>query len=103
MNEEELQLSAQLSLQEFDNARADTNLDLNALGHKAIDALDRCITYWKNKPFMQQTETDLSEGADDDMKQYAERQIEAAEYEKDRVRKLMTAPGGESKASARQG
>ena len=95
MNEEELQLKAQRSLQEFDDARADANSDLQDLGRKAIEALDSCIAYWSNKPFMQQTEVDPSEGVDDDMKQYAERQIEAAEYERDRVRKLLTASGSD--------
>lgn len=100
MNEEELQLTAQRSLQEFDDARADANSDLNALGQKAIAALDLCIAYWKDKPFMQQGDGDLPEGEDDDMKLYAERQIEAAEYEKERVRKLLTAPGGDSVKNA---
>jgi hypothetical protein len=99
MNEEELQLTAQRSLQEFDDARADANSDLNGLGQKAIDALDLCIAYWNNKPFMQHTDGELSEGEDDDMKQYAERQIEAAEYEKERVRKLLTAPSADSAAN----
>jgi|SRR5918911_477012 hypothetical protein len=95
MNEEELQLTAQFSLQEFDDARADPNSDLHALGQKAIAALDACIAYWNDKPFMQQTDGEMSEGGDDDMKQYAERQIEAAEYERERVRKLLTSPGGD--------
>ena len=103
MNEEELQLTAQRSLQEFDDARADANSDLNGLGQKAIDALELCIAYWKDKPFMQQADGDLSEGEDDDMKQYAERQIEAAEYEKERVRKLLAAPGGDSAKNASTG
>jgi hypothetical protein len=38
---------------------------------------------------MQHSNADLSEGEDDDLKQYAERQIEWAEYEKNRVRNLL--------------
>ena len=90
MNDEELQLEAQRSLQVFDDARADLNLDHHVLGQKAIDALDSFIAYWNDKPFMQHSNADLSEGEDDDLKQYAERQIEWAEYEKNRVRNLLT-------------
>jgi hypothetical protein len=100
MNDEELQLEAQRSLQVFDDARADLNLDHKDLGQKAIDALDSFIAYWNNKPFMQHTSVDPSEGGHDDLKQYAERQIEWAEYEKNRVRNLLTVSGDDRQDTA---
>ena len=92
MTDDELQLNAQRSLQEFDDARDNTGLDLQQLGRKAIDDLDTFIRYWREKPYMQHADFDLSEGGHGELRQYAERQVEWAEGEKARVRGLLTPP-----------
>jgi hypothetical protein len=95
MTDDELQLNAQRSLQEFDDARDKPGIDLQELGRKATDNLDAFMDYWREKPYMQRANTDLSEGGHGDLREYAERQIEWAEDEKARVRKLLTPPSAE--------
>jgi len=90
MTDDELQLSAQRSLQEFDDARDNAGVDLHDLGRKAIDDLDTFIGYWREKPYMQAADT--SEGGYGELRQYAERQVAWAEVEKARVRGLLTPP-----------
>ena len=90
MNDDELQLNAQRSLQEFDDARDNSGVDLQELGRKAIDDLDTFIDYWREKPYMQHADVDPSEGSYGELRQYAERQVGWAEEEKARVRGLLT-------------
>ncbi|HEY0005452.1 MAG TPA: hypothetical protein VGB17_11635 [Pyrinomonadaceae bacterium] len=99
MTDDELQLKAQSSLQEFDDARERPGSDPIELGRKAISALDTFIAYWSEKPYMLEAEVDSAEGGHHDLKEYAERQVEWATIEKERVRKLIASPeeqGGES-------
>ena len=96
MTDDELQLNAQRSLQEFDDARDNAGVDLQELGRKAIDDLDTFISYWREKPYMQQADFDSSEGGHGELRQYAERQVEWAEDEKARVRGLLTPPAAGS-------
>ena len=96
MTDDELQLKAQRSLQEFDDARDEPDADIQELGRKAISDLDAFIGYWREKPYMQHVSADLSEGGHGELREYAERQIEWAEEEKVRVRKLLTPPSAES-------
>ena len=97
MNDEELQIIAQRSLQEFDDARDMPGVDIQDLGRKAISDLDSFIAYWRDKPYMGAGwHVDVSEGGHDDLKEYAERQIGWAEEEKARVRKLLTPPSAEN-------
>jgi hypothetical protein len=96
MTDDELQLNAQRSLQEFDDARDNAGIDLQAIGRKAIDDLDTFIGYWREKPYMQDVDIDSSEGGYGELRQYAERQVEWAEVEKARVRGLLTPPSAGS-------
>ena len=96
MTDDELQLSAQRSLQEFDDARDNAGVDLQELGRKAIDDLDTLINYWREKPYMQHAVADLSEGSYGELRQYAERQVQWAEDERARVRGLLTPPSAAS-------
>ena len=99
MTDDQLQLNAQRSLQEFDDARGSTNSNLYDLGQNAIDALDSFIDNWSDKPYMQHMNVDLSEGGHDALKQYAKRQIKWAEKEQGRVRALLTLSDGESEST----
>lgn len=97
MTDDELQMNAQRSLQEFDDARDKPGTDIQALGRKAVDDLDSFIAYWKDKPYMRAGwHADETAGGHDDLKEYAERQIGWAEEEKARVGKLLTPPAAES-------
>ena len=97
MTDEELQLNAQRSLQEFDDARDKPGVDFQELGRKAIGDLDSFIAYWRDKPYMRAGwHADVTGGGHDDLKEYAERQIGWAEDEKARVRKLLTPPSAGS-------
>jgi len=92
MTEEQIELAAQLSLQEFDDARDALEPNIVALGQQAIAALDALMAYWQHKPYMQDSEqqADLAEGEDHALKQYAERQIAWANSEKERVAALIS-------------
>ena len=93
MTDQELQLNAQRSLQEFDDARDKPGVDIQALGRKAVNDLDSFIAYWRDKPYMRDDwDADESAGGHGDLKEYAERQIGWAEEEKVRVSKLLTPP-----------
>ena len=92
MTDEELQLNAQRSLQEFDDARDTADADIQELGRKAVADLDTFIDYWREKPYMLDADFDASEGGHGELREYAQRQIEWAEDEKARVRGLLTPP-----------
>ena len=92
MTDDELQLNAQRSLQEFDDARDNAGVDFQELGRKAIGDLDTFVGYWREKPYMQHADFDSSEGDYGELRQYAERQVKWAEEEKARVRGLLTPP-----------
>jgi hypothetical protein len=95
MTDDELQLNAQRSLQEFDDARDKSGVDIQELGRRAIADLDSFVGYWREKPYMQDADFDASEGGHGELREYAERQIEWAEDESARVRKLLTPPSAE--------
>lgn len=90
MAENELEINAQLALQEFDNAIEIPNTDLKELGRKATEALDAFIEHWKDKPYMQERDVEVTVGEDGELKEYAERQIQWAEEERQRVRDLLS-------------
>ena len=96
MTDDELQLNAQRSLQEFDDARDKSGVDIQELGRKATADLDSFIGYWREKPYMQEDGFEASEGGHGDLREYAERQIEWAEDEKARVRNLLTPPSSDA-------
>lgn len=91
MHDDELQLRAQSTLQEFDDARDKTGVGLHDLGLKAIEALDAFVFYWKEKPYMQRDSVDESEGGHVAIREYAERQIGWAQTEKARVSEILSA------------
>ena len=83
MTDEEIQLKAQSSLQEYDDAVQNLAPNYAEFGRKALAALDEFINYWNQRP---ELESDpASEEFDGDMRKYVERQLEWAEHEKKRV------------------
>lgn len=84
MNDDDIQLNAQSSLQEYDDAVENLAPNFAELGQKAVAALDDFIDYWNNRPEAQETASEGEEG-DGDMKEYVERQLEWAQHEKERV------------------
>ena len=93
MSDDEIQIDAQRCLQEFDDARELPDADIPSLGRKAVAALDAFIDHWRDKPFMQPHVVGLSEEEPVDLQKYAERQIEWATIEKERVLKLLPNTG----------
>ncbi|HKR01716.1 MAG TPA: hypothetical protein VJT09_13640 [Pyrinomonadaceae bacterium] len=86
MTDEEIQLKAQSSLQEYDDAVDNVAPNFAELGQKAISALDEFIKHWGDKSYMQPRQhIDASEGGDADLKKYAERLIKWANEEKEKV------------------
>lgn len=94
MTDDELQLNAQRSLQEFDDARDKPGVDIQELGRAAITALDTFLGYWREKPYMLDADFEASEGGHGELREYAQRQIEWAEEERTRVGRLLTPPSG---------
>jgi hypothetical protein len=94
MSDEERQLKAQSSLQEYDDAVENLAPNYAELGQKSIAALDEFIDYWNKRPELQESNASNEQDDDSDMRKYAERQLEWAEHEKKRI--LAQLPKGSS-------
>jgi hypothetical protein len=93
MRDDELQMKAQRSLQEFDDAVERLEPNYSELGQKSLAALDEFIAFWKNHPESPESrsshpEAPAEDGLEDDneMRRFVERQLEWAESQKERVR-----------------
>ena len=84
MADEEKQLNAQRSLQEYDDAVQNLAPNYVELGRSAVAALDEFLAYWKKRPELEDASSSVGQEAGD-MQKYAERQLEWAEHEKERV------------------
>jgi hypothetical protein len=85
MSDEEIQLKAQSSLQEYDDAVENLAPNYAELGQQSIAALDEFIDYWNKRPELQESDFANEQDDDSDMRKYAERQLEWAEHEKKRI------------------
>lgn len=83
-DDEEITLKAQSSLQEYEDAVQNLDPNFAEVGRKCIAALDKFINYWSNRPEHQETDSS-DEEIENDMKEFVERQLEWAQYEKERV------------------
>ncbi len=95
MTDDEIQLKAQRSLQEYDDAVENVAANFAELGQKAIATLDEFISYWNQRSESPESEM-ANEQADEDMRKFVERQLEWAQHEKARVIAQLpkgTAPG----------
>ena len=85
MTDDEIQLKAQRSLQEYDDAVENLAANFAELGQRAIITLDEFISYWDRRPESQQSGEAANGQADDGMRKFVERQLEWARHERARV------------------
>ena len=91
MADEELQLKAQRSLQEYEDAVENLDPNFAELGQRCISALDEFINFWNKHPESPESRANRIPGPEDeqaaaaDVRKYVERQLEWAQYEKERV------------------
>ncbi|HMF58094.1 MAG TPA: hypothetical protein VK619_17250 [Pyrinomonadaceae bacterium] len=89
MADEELQLRAQRSLQEYEDAVENLDPNFAELGRKCVSVLDEFTEFWNHQLASRKSlaETLPSEGgsSDNDMRKFVERQLEWAQSEKKRV------------------
>jgi hypothetical protein len=100
MRDDELQMKAQRSLQEFDDAVERLEPGYAELGQKSLAALDEFIEFWKNHPESPQSRGETyrmpnphSVEAENDMREFVERQLEWGESQRDRVRAALSKEG----------
>jgi hypothetical protein len=89
--DEEIQLNAQRSLQEYDDAVQNLAANYADLGRKAVEALDEFINFWNKRP---EHDDSTADAGANDMKKYVERQLEWAEHEKQRVKSQLSKGSG---------
>lgn len=92
MRDDELQMKAQRSLQEFEDAVERLEPNYAELGQKCLAALDEFTDFWKNHPESPQsrgehpaTSTPDSLEDDNEMRRFVERQLEWADSQRERV------------------
>lgn len=95
MRDDELQMKAQRSLQEFDDAVERLEPNYAELGQTTLTALDEFITFWKNHPESPQSrgkEEAVEDSLEDDneMRRFVERQLEWGELQRERVRAQLS-------------
>jgi hypothetical protein len=100
MRDDELQMKAQSSLQEFDDAVERLEPNYTELGQKSLAVLEEFIEFWKSHPESPQSRGDAAETAspdsledDNEMRRFIERQIEWGEAQRDRVRAHLSKEG----------
>ncbi|HEX8748687.1 MAG TPA: hypothetical protein VF717_16060 [Pyrinomonadaceae bacterium] len=92
MRDDELQMRAQRSLQEFDDAVERLEPNYVELGQRALTALNEFIEFWKSHRESPQYRAIHSEDTadepedDNEMRRFVERQLEWAEEQKQKVR-----------------
>ena len=84
MTDDEIQMKAQRSLQEYDDAVENLSANFAELGRKAIEALDEFIAYWDKRSGPQAPEP-ADDQAAGEMGKFVERQLEWAQHERARV------------------
>lgn len=100
MRDDELQMKAQRSLQEFDDAVERLEPNYVELGQKSLAALDEFIEFWKNHPESPQSrEAEPKSSAQDEleddkeMRRFVERQLEWGASQRERVRAHLSKAG----------
>lgn len=97
MRDDELQMRAQRSLQEFDDAVQRLEPHYEELGRKTLEALEEFMAFWKNHPESPQSRGDDTAGSlsggpadDNEMRRFVERQLEWGESQRERVRAQLS-------------
>ncbi|MBD0370279.1 MAG: hypothetical protein ICV60_05550 [Pyrinomonadaceae bacterium] len=100
MRDDELQMKAQRSLQEFDDAVERLDSNYTELGQKSLAALDEFIEFWKSHPESPQSRASEAEASsvdsledDNEMRRFVERQLEWGEAQRERVRAHLSKEG----------
>ncbi|HKS28300.1 MAG TPA: hypothetical protein VJS44_10790 [Pyrinomonadaceae bacterium] len=98
MRDDELQMRAQRSLQEFDDAVERLEPNYAELGQRALAALEEFIEFWKNHPESPQSRADEAPASDspeegNEMRRFVERQLEWGEAQTERVRAHLSKEG----------
>lgn len=93
MRDDELQMKAQRSLQEFEDAVERLEPSYTELGQKCLAALDEFSEFWKNHPESPQSRSEHTGTLapdeledDNEMRRFVERQLEWADLQRERVR-----------------
>ncbi|HEX8161616.1 MAG TPA: hypothetical protein VF538_07070 [Pyrinomonadaceae bacterium] len=97
---DEIQMRAQRSLQEYEDAVENLDPRFAELGRACVAALDEFIAYWNERPESPASReahdatADAAEGEESDMTEYVERQLEWARHERERVLSQVSKDGG---------
>lgn len=92
VRDDELQMKAQRSLQEFDDAVERLETNYAELGQRCLVALDEFTEFWKNHPESPESRERSSradnlesEADNNDMRKFVARQLDWAESQRERV------------------
>ncbi|HVG29303.1 MAG TPA: hypothetical protein VM864_06235 [Pyrinomonadaceae bacterium] len=94
ISSDEIQMRAQRSLQEYEDAVENLDPRFAELGRACVAALDEFIAYWNERPESPASREahessagagEAGAGAESDMTEYVARQLEWARHERERV------------------
>jgi hypothetical protein len=93
IDSDELQLKAQRSIQEYEDALESLDPKFAELGRACVAALDEFIAYWDDRPESPASRAkshdtegdDASAEGESDMAEYVGRQLEWARHERERI------------------
>jgi hypothetical protein len=101
ISSDEIQMRAQRSLQEYEDAVENLDPRFAELGRACVAALDEFIAYWNERPespaSREAHESSADAGGDgeaSDMTEYVERQLEWARHERERVLSQLSKDDG---------
>jgi hypothetical protein len=103
ISSDEIQMRAQRSLQEYEDAVENLDPRFAELGRACVAALDEFIAYWNERPESpasreaHESSADAGgagEGEEGDMTEYVERQLEWARHERGRVLSQLSKDDG---------
>lgn len=101
IDSDEIQLKAQRSIQEYEDAVENLDPRFAELGRACVAALDEFIAFWNERPespASREAHTDASgagaaEG-ESDMTEYVARQLEWGRHERERIKAQLSRGGG---------
>ncbi len=100
MRDDELQMKAQSSLQEFNDAVERLDPNYEELGRRSLAALDEFIEFWENHPEAPKSREGVEDPAapealedGNEMRRFVARQLEWGESQKERVRSHLPKKG----------
>jgi hypothetical protein len=100
ISSDEIQMRAQRSLQEYEDAVENLDPRFAELGRACVAALDEFIAYWNERPESpasreaHELSAGAGEGEESDMTEYVERQLEWARHERGRVLSQVSKDSG---------